>query len=247
MAIAGKNVISKNSDEKSFISDIYDYILALNVQGASITCDTTIADQFDVAEVTTPTFNFTITPNIVLRMERPAEKTTSVQSYLFKAVINDEVNAQATINFASSALGLNDVSTRKFFIGYAVETLNSFIWIGAYTVTDIVNTGFAICSVSDSSNFRYGAGNNAASLENSTYYRSAQSGVEYSIANLFNYASEPGYIEYITHVSFINSNQEQARSEELVNCSEISQGRSVAIQGGDIYFSVGPHTLIALD
>lgn len=247
MAVAGKSVINTSTDEKNFIKAIYDYILALNLSGSTITCDTTINDQFDNAEVTTPTFNFTLSPNIVLQMIRPAVKTTSVTGYVFNVIINEEQKATASVAFASSAQAINDTVERKFFIGYVASTLNTFIWIGNYNnVTSITNASIAICSIADTNNYRYGAGYAGASLEGATYFRSGQSAVEYTLANLFNYESEAGYIEYITHMSFVNAGQEQFRSEDIVNCSTITQGRSVAIQPG-IYFSVGPHTLIALD
>lgn len=246
MAIAGKNVINTSTNERGFISAVYDYILALNLNGSTISCDTTVAGQFDDETVTIPTFNFTISPNIVLQMIRPSDKTTSVTGYTFNVIINSEQKATATIAFSDTARALTDAVERKWLVGYVASALNTFLWFGNYNVTVITDAGIAICSIADTNNYRYGAGNNSSNLESSTYFRSGESGVEYTLANLFNYAAEPGYIEYITHVSFINAGQEQFRSEEIVNCSEISQGRSVAIQPGN-YFSVGSHTLIALD
>lgn len=246
MATAGKKVINTSTNERGFISEVYNNILALNLNRSNISCDTTVAGQFDDETVTIPTFNFTITPNIVLQIIRPSDKTTSVTGYTFNVIINSEQKATATIQFSDTARALTDTVQRKWFIGYVASALNTFIWFGHYGVTIITDAGIAICSIADTENYRYGAGNNGPSLESATYFRSGESGVEYTPANLFNYASEPGYIEYITHLSFINAGQEQFRTEEIVNCSEISQGRSVAIQPGN-YFSVGSHTLIALD
>lgn len=246
MAIAGKNVINTSTNERGFISAVYDYILALNLNGSTISCDTTIADQFDDATVDIPTFNFSITPNIVLQMIRPSAKTTSVTGYTFNVIINDEQKATATITFSDTARALTDEVNRTWLVCYVASSLNTFLWFGNYNVTTIGGTGIAICSIADTNNYRYGAGNNGPNLESVTYFRSGEAGVEYSMANLFNYDAGAGYIEYITHLSFINAGQEQFRTEEIVNCSEISQGRSVAIQPGN-YFSVGSHTLIALD
>lgn len=246
MAIAGKNVINTSTNERGFISAVYDYILALNLNGSTISCDTTIADQFDDSSVTIPEFNFTITPNIVLQMIRPSAKTTSITGYTFNVIINDEQKATATIAFSDTARALTDEVNRTWLICYVASALNTFLWFGNYNVTVIADAGIAICSIADTNNYRYGAGNNNSDLESATYFKSGEVGVEYTLANLFNYAAAPGYIEYITHLSFINAGQEQFRSEEIVNCSEISQGRSVAIQPGN-YFSVGSHTLIALD
>lgn len=246
MATAGKNVINTSTNERGFISEVYKYILALNLKGSTISCDKTIASQFDDSSVTTPKFNFTITPNIVLQMVRPADKTTSVTGYTFNVIINGEQKATANIQFSDTARALTDTVQRKWFIGYVASALNTFIWIGHYGVTLITDADIAICSIADTENYRYGAGNNNSDLESATYFRSGESGIEYTLANLFNYDAGAGYIEYITHLSFINAGQEQFRSEEIVNCSEISQGRSVAIQPGN-YFSVGQHTLIKLD
>lgn len=248
MAKAGKKVINTSTNERGFISEVYNNILALNLNGSgsTISCDTTIADQFDDTSVDIPTFNFTITPNIVLQMIRPSAKITSVTGYTFNVIINDEQKATASIAFSDTARALTDEVERKWFIGYVVSALNTFLWFGEYDVTVITGAGIAVCSIADTDNYRYGAGNNGPNLESATYFRSGESGVEYTMANLFNYDAGAGYIEYITHLSFINAGQEQFRSEEIVNCSEISQGRSVAIQPGN-YFSVGSHTLIALD
>lgn len=246
MATAGKKVINTSTNERGFISAVYNYILALNLNGSTISCDKTISSQFDDPSVNTPKFNFTITPNIVLQMVRPSDKTTSITGYTFNVIINDEQKVTATIQFSDTACALTDTVQRKWFIGYVASALNTFIWFGHYGVTLITDADIAICSIADTENYRYGAGNNGPNLESATYFRSGESGVEYTLANLFNYAAEPGYIEYITHVSFVNAGQEQFRSEEIVNCSEISQGRSVAIQPGN-YFSVGSHTLIKLD
>lgn len=247
MATAGKKVINTSTNERGFISAVYDNILALNLNGSTISCNTTVAAQFDNELVTIPKFNFTITPNIVLQIIRPSDKTTSVTGYIFNVIINNEQKATATIQFSDTARALTDTVQRKWFIGYVASALNTFIWFGHYGVTLITDAGIAICSIADTSNYRYGAGNNSSNLETATYFRSGEVGVEYTMANLFNYDAGAGYIEYITHLSFINAGQEQFRSDDIVNCSEISQGRSVAIQGGDIYFSVGPHTLISLD
>lgn len=246
MAIAGKNIINSSANERGFISAVYNYILALNLNGSTISCDTTIADQFDDSSVDVPAFNFTITPNIVLQMIRPSDKTTSVTGYTFNVIINNEQKATATITFSDTARALTDNVERTWFICYVASSLNTFLWFGNYNVTTISGTGIAICSIADTNNYRYGAGNNNSNLESAIYFRSGEAGVEYSMANLFNYDAGAGYIEYITHLSFINAGQEQFRTEEIVNCSEISQGRSVAIQPGN-YFSVGSHTLIALD
>lgn len=248
MATAGKITIKDTvHDEQTFISAVYDYILDLNQYGSAITCIETVADQFTDPSITTPTFNFIITGGIVLRMERAAVKTSSTNSYIFKVLVNDELQAQATVSFAESALAIDAEAPRKLFIGYAIESKNAYIWIGNYNANAFTDSSIAICSISDTTPYnRYGAGNNGPDLEGCSYYMAGQVGVEYTIANLFNYSSTPGYIEYITHISFINTNQEQARNESIVNCSEISQGRSLAIQAGR-YFSVGPHTLIKLD
>lgn len=246
MATAGKNVINTSTNERGFISAVYNYILALNLNGSSISCDTTVAGQFDDETVTIPTFNFTITPNIVLQIIRPSDKTTSVTGYTFNVIINDEQKATATIQFSDTACALTDAVERKWLIGYVASELNTFLWFGKYDVTVITGAGISICSIADTDNHRYGAGNNNSDLESAIYFKSGESGVEYTLANLFNYAAEPGYIEYITHQSFVNAGQEQFRSEDIVNCSEISQGRSVAIQPGN-YFSVGSHTLIKLN
>ena len=246
MATAGKKVINTSTNERGFISEVYNNILALNLNGSTISCDTTIANQFDDSSVTIPEFNFTITPNIVLQIIRPSDKTTSVTGYTFNVLINSEQKATATIQFSDTARALTDTVQRKWFIGYVASALNTFIWFGHYGVTIITDAGIAVCSIADTNNYRYGAGNNGPNLESATYFRSGEAGVEYSMANLFNYDAGAGYIEYITHLSFINAGQEQFRTEEIVNCSEISQGRSVAIQPGN-YFSVGSHTLIALD
>lgn len=246
MATAGKIVINSSNDEKTFIKDVYDYILRLNLSGSTISCDTTVDDQYDSSEIDIPTFNFTITPNIVLQMVRPAVKTTSIQGYVFNVIINDEQKATASVQISQSALSINDNSERKIFIGYVASALNTYIWIGNRSAQAITSAAISICSIADTNNYRYGAGNNNSDLESATYFRSGESGVEYTMANLFNYDAGAGYIEYITHLSFINAGQEQFRTEEIVNCSEISQGRSVAIQPGN-YFSVGSHTLIALD
>lgn len=246
MATAGKKVINTSTNERGFISAVYNYILALNLNGSTISCDKTISSQFDDPSVNTPKFNFTITPNIVLQMVRPSDKTTSVTGYTFNVIINNEQKATANIQFSDTARALTDTVQRKWFIGYVASALNTFIWFGHYGVTLITDAGIAICSIADISNYRYGAGNTSSNLETATYFRSGEVGVEYTMANLFNYDAGAGYIEYITHLSFINAGQEQFRTEEIVNCSEISQGRSVAIQPGN-YFSVGSHTLIALD
>ena len=250
MALVGKTVIRSDDNERSFIEDVYDYIINLKISGLSVvSCDTTIEAQFDNIEVNTPTFNFTLTPNIVLQMIRPAVKETAVQGYTFNVIINDEQKSTATIPFANTTKAIDSEEERKYFIGYVVSSSVIYLWFGSYdNITSIRDASIVICSISDDNSVpnRYGAGNTGGNLESATYFRSGESGVEYTLANLFNYAAAPGYIEYITHLSFINAGQEQFRTEEIVNCSEISQGRSVAIQPGN-YFSVGSHTLIALD
>lgn len=243
---AGKVSINKTSIEKLFIKDVYNQIKSINNK---IECEETIDGQFDNVEVDIPTFNFVISPEIVLQMKRGAEKSTSTNKYVFTVIINGDTIATADVIFASAVAAIDAEVERKMFIGYLGSDNNVFIWIGQKNVITIASSNVAICSILGDDKYRYGTGNSGPNLEGCIYYRARSSendvSLEYTLGNLFNYESAPGFIEYITHISFINAGQEQFRSEYLVNCSEVSQGRSLAIDPG-IYFAVGPHSLIKL-
>ena len=256
MATASKTVIKDYSTEKSFITEVYKGIKGIN---SNIGCDTTVDAQFDNAEIDTPTFKFTISPSVVFEMKRGAVKSTATNNYIFSVIINEDTTATANVAFSQNAVAIDTEIERKIFIGQTVHAtsggslLNLFIWIGNYGVSTFDSANILACFITAQfSNVatRFGAGIAGPSIESATFLKAPLSdgevSIEYTLANLFNYASEPGFIEYITHISFINAGQEHFRSEYLTNCSTIAQGRSAAIADG-IYFSVSPHLLIKLD
>ena len=249
-----KNTVSSNGKEKAFITEVYNYILSFkNYNIPTVSCDTTVSAQF-AEGVEKPTFNFTITPNFVIRMKRKVARPNAAYQYTFSVIINGTVSASEDIAFTASGSAAADTESarRSFFFICVLSSMNSFVWIGDYNVTNIENASITFGSISDTDNIRYGTGYSGCNPELATYYKSKSdeennvaSGIGYTVGNLFDYESEAGYIEYVSHVSFINADQEQFRSEEFMNCSEISQGRSIAISSTS-YFSVGPHTLIAI-
>ncbi len=259
MATASKVVIKNYSTEKSFITDVYNGIKGIN---SNISCDTTVNAQFDNAEIDTPTFNFIMSSSVVLQMKRGAVKATSTNIYIFSVIINGATTATANVTFSQNAVAIDTEIERKIFIGQMVHSTSSssdgslldlFIWIGNYGVSTFDSANILACFITAQFNnvaTRFGAGIAGPSIESATFFKAPLSdgevNIEYTLANLFNYTSEPGFIEYITHISFINAGQEQFRSEYLTNCSTIAQGRSAAIADG-IYFSVSPHLLIKLD
>ena len=259
MATASKTVIKNYETEKAFIADVYSGIKGIN---NNIGCDTTVDAQYDNTEIDTPTFKFTISPSVVFEMKRGAVKTTATNTYIFSVIINEATTATANVEFCENVAAIDAEIERKMFIGQTVHVTSSssgsslldlFIWIGNYGVSTFDSADISICFITakfDNVATRFGAGIAGPNIESATFLKAPLSdgevSIEYILANLFNSASEPGFIEYITHISFINAGQEQFRSEYLTNCSTIAQGRSAAIADG-IYFSVSPHLLIKLD
>lgn len=255
--VAGKNVIHSTGDEKTFVTGIYNYIMSssngLNKLGANITCNTTPDAQFN-GSVEVPTFVFTVRAtnvadeNLVFILARSTGISNATNIYTMTVKINDEIKVNAvSIYFAENAVAIDTEISRDFFIGYYISTGYIYLYFGGYTASSLSDSSVSLSSILDESNTRYCGTINSSNIENANYYRLGQPTIEYTIPNLFDYESEPGYIEYITHKSFINSNKEQARTDSgIVSCSTVSQGRTLVIDVGNM-FAVDSHTLLSID
>jgi len=246
MATIVKGLVENSGVEKAFISAISARILGLD---NSFSCDTDVDTQF-ASSGNTPTFGFSSSdfPGLVIRLTRANKLSYNTNYYNCYIIVSGETKASASISYIESNTYYGNDAMRKFYMASVVDADAGyiFLWLGSYNKTSISDTSAVVAFITDSDSYKYCGGYGSPNFELAPLYKGGDASVAYTATSLFNYAAAPGYLEYVTHVSFVNAGQEQFRLEDFVNCSTVTIGSSVAIQS-DNYFAIGPHTLIAID
>lgn len=244
MATVIKNVVTSAGTEKAFITAIINRISALDL---GFTCDTTVDAQF--VSGATPTFGFSTPtfPGFLLRLTRATSLTYNTNYYNIYMIINGETKASGSAYYAASTIFYNNAATRSFFTNSVVDDAGHlFLWFGSYNVQAVTGAGVVAICLTAPDGQTYCGGYGSPNIELASLYKSGDASVEYKIASGISFAATPGYLEYLDYVVFTNSGQEVFRLNNLLNSTQITQGTGVSIND-DIYYAVGPHTLIALD
>ena len=244
------NKIYSNSNEIDFMNLVVDFILSID---SRITCDTTVAEQYDSSmweEGTehVPTFNFIISNKIDFQLKR--ENTlagndlaliighgTDYRSgtYFSSAWHNGGVYQNLYRELNISAL-VNDTFILFSFGGMAQYGTAGFdcVWFTSndknYTNFTWGRSALTIASIFDIS------GKTFTELETSA------SG---TFVSKFPYNAPSGEIDFSRGAAYVNGGYEVFNSSVFIDCTKVTVGDTVALANG-AYFAVGPHQLVKI-
>lgn len=271
MGTFSSEVVSSSATERDFLGQIYTYVTGL---WEGITCsvtnpDGTVISPATVADVVwaqnaSTNIDFTLDANAILRFQsHPRDNADlATRSYnVFLIVNGTTVINKGSNNGITNSLGGAMFYTahptwqgdgiaptangsRKYLFAKYISDNVDVVWLGqgnAATYSDAVFCFMRFKGADDI--YRY-MGSSAVNIMGGTAYNSDGTNPCTS-TNVFSYASNPGYIDYISKSSFISGGIKSYETPYIYNCSTVTLGSTCALNDGN-YFALGANFLVKL-
>ena len=230
---------------------IYDFIMGLE---EGITCDSTVDAEFNNEDPShVATLNFTIRDNFILRVKRSAgndTKTTVVT--VWSLIVNNQVKFEINLNtWRSGGYPGDTCGYDNYYRLKAVLTDNFVgIWVQGNWGKDITTpfpTDWRAVRVTDGTTTFVGA-SNATGTNNiiGCDYFDLEGNGPFNIKVVLPFQAGPGEIYYseLTPLAPATGASNTYNLGDLVSCSTVIAGSSIALANGKNYWAVAPNLML---
>lgn len=260
--------LESTGDERSFLWLLYNYITGL---WSGITCkiilgDGTVIDPADPDDMVWTNnakidIIFTLKENVTLRfqiyigasmgvdMNRNMAYNTFVElNEATIATIGSEGGNTRTgsgLQFAQSSTWpkYNANATRRYRVSKYISDNTFIIWFGDFNKTSWKNSNLFIMGIKDTSNnWHYSAGSN---IDTAVFYDLEGSSAAKS--PMFSYEARTGYLDFISHSSFITGGTKAFTSTDIYDCTTVNFGDTLSLKDGANFLAIGAHSMVRLD
>lgn len=240
-----------NKTQIWLFQQIYDFIMGLE---EGIICDSTVDAEFNNEDPShVATLNFTIRDNFILRVKRNAgNDTTTKEVTVWSLIENGQVKSEEAINTWHNNGSPSDVcGYQNYFRLKAVLTDNFIgIWVqgrwGIDTTTPFPTDWRAI-RVTDGITTFVGA-SNATGTNNiiGCDCFDLEGNGPYNIKAVLPFQAGPGEIYYseLTPIAPATGAGNTYNLGDLVSCSTVTIGSSIALANGKNYWAVSPNLML---
>ena len=246
--------------ELQYLEEFITYFTGLD---ARITCNTTVSQQF-ADDSNTATFDFSIDGKYIIRMRRNAVNANDSGNYNTYIVVNG-VEYHVSYMFVKHYSYAYDYvinPSRDEEITYRIKTVigEKFIgiwfgtgWYGQAWASALLPTSSGFVFATDGTNYimcgkegpSMGSYVDNINLLDSQGY--TPSGALISFAqNVMAFSSAAGSVQYTNHCIVISSSEMVFDVPDLVTCTTLTEGSTIALSNGKRYIAIGPHTLAPL-
>lgn len=260
--------LESTGNEKSFLTLVYDYIMDL---WDGITCTMTLgdgtvienADPDDMVWSNNETINvdFTLKTNLILRFQVHIGASMGVDmnrntAYNIFFKFNDTTLASVGSDGGNTRSGsglrfvvssnwpkYSDNATRRYLVSKYISDSTFIIWFGDYDKTSWKNSNLFIMGIKDTSdNWHYAGGNN---IDNATFYDSE--GASATKSPMFSYEARTGYLDFISHSSFVTGGTKAFTSTDIYDCTTVNFGDTLSLKDGANFLAIGAHSMVPIN
>lgn len=255
MIVKDTTISFNNRTEPNIMQLVVDAMTSIDPR---ITCDTTVTDQYSDTS-NTATFNFSVDGAYDIQFKRYAINSTSSHGFSIALYINGAEYGKLSQYWWRNDTPYDSLhGDFRFRVKSIVGSGFIGIWMGvgawaSYAFTIPLPHTYMTIYTTDGNGNKFGS--YYLNTEDFSYCLDIMQGsfcksdgsVGYTAAyTSMNFIDAPGTISYIQHLPLLQSGTVLFDIPELVACSNISIGTSIALDNGNIYLAIGNHTLVPL-
>lgn len=272
MGTFNTGTIKSTGDERSFLTLIYNHIIGL---WNGIICSVKNGDDDIISPATPDDFvwaagtisyiEFKLDTVSSLRFtshpSNAADKCTREYNVSFivnGATIIDRGGTEVTdgrggllfcgnSDWVGDGLSPETAGTRAYIFSEYLSDNVKILWLASKDVTTYKDSLVTILIFKDTSgNWHYGGTNNGFNPETSDIYDSTGSAVA-TKSNLFSYEARTGYLDFISHSSFVSGSTKAFTSTDIYDCTTVNFGDTLSLKDGANFLAIGAHSMVRLD
>lgn len=237
---------SDTETQEQYMQRVVDTICGID---SRITCNTTASAQY--ADSTAhASFDFNINNKYVLRLYRRNVNSSNDSSFFISVIINGiEYERSSNIRmFYTAGTATTLVLNGYLKVSAFLTDEDVFLWIGAHhdqPIQDLLPSSYSTCLVCDKNNNFYAKGL-PANINPLSYalYKCDDGTANYSVVKCLTYSEAPGLISYIREAPISGNGQLFANAKNLITCTTVPIGSTLAFPTGVNYFAVDPNVII---
>lgn len=123
------------------------------------------------------------------------------------------------------------------------------VYLGNYTVTDYKNCGVCFMRFKDTNNnYKWAAkidSTGKSIIEQYDFYNSDGSS-PINKKSMFSYEARTGYLDFISHSSFVSGTTKVASSTDIYDCTTVNFGDTLSLKDGANFLAIGSHSMVPL-
>lgn len=232
--------------QEQYMQRVIDTICGID---SRITCNTTASAQYADSSAHA-TFDFNIDDEYVLRFYRRNVNSSNDASFFISTIINGvEYDRSSNVRmFYTAGTAQTQVVNGYLKVSAFLTDEDIFLWIGAHhdqPIQDLLPSSYATCMVCDKNDNYYAKGIPANNSPLSySLYKCDDGTANYNIVKCLNYAEAPGIISYIREAPISGNGQLFANAKNLITCTTVPIGSTLAFPSGTNYFAVEANVII---
>lgn len=136
---------------------------------------------------------------------------------------------------------------RKFRFSKYIDNNVFILWINSYSSTSFKDSGgVSIIKFRDTDlTWRWSGYTGPSPIENSSIYDSNGTNLT-TLSTIFSYEAQNGYLDYISHSSFVSGSTKVFTSADIFDCSAVNIGDTFLLDDNHSYMAIGTHSLVPL-
>ena len=273
MGTFNTGIIQSTGDERSFLTLIYNHIMNL---WNGITCSVKNGDDDIISSATPDDFvwgadtvsyiEFKLDSVSSLRFtshpRNASDKRTRAYSIAFivnSSIIVDRGGTSQTdmrgvgvpfcgnSGFVGDGLSPETAGTRTWICSEYLSDNVKILWFASKDATTYKDSLVTIVMLKDTNaNWHYGGTGTGFNPETSDIYDSTASSVA-TKSNLFSFEARTGYLDFISHSSFVSGSTKAFTSTDIYDCTTVNFGDTLSLKDGANFLAIGAHSMVRLD
>lgn len=273
MGTFNTETIQSTGDERSFLTLIYNHIMGL---WDGITCSVKNGDDDIISSATPDDFvwsqdtvsyiEFKLDAASSLRFtshpRHNADKAT--RAYSIALIVNSNIIVDrggtsetyirgVGVPFCGNSSHVGDglspetAGKRTWICSEYLSGNVKILWFASKDATTYKDSLVTIIMLKDTnSNWHYGGTNAGCNPETSDIYDSTASSVA-TKSNLFSFEARTGYLDFISHSSFVSGSTKAFTSTDIYDCTTVNFGDTLSLKDGANFLAIGTHSMVRLD
>jgi hypothetical protein len=144
-------------------------------------------------------------------------------------------------------VGVNDRVARKIIFSKYVSDNICIYWFAPYNVSDWRSSMFSFTKFKDTNgNWKWAAGITGPDIFGLGTICDATGENVYDFTNMFSYEARTGYLDFISHTSFLSGGTKAFSSSDIYDCTTVNFGDTLSLKDGANFLAIGSHSMVPL-
>lgn len=147
-----------------------------------------------------------------------------------------------------SEYGSGQSATRKYILTQYRDDNLIILWITPCNGSSYKDENSVCIMKMTNGNSVYWTGKNGQDiLSNNENIVNVDNNSVYKINNMFNFEARTGYLDFISHSSFLIGNTKAFASTDIYDCTTVNFGDTLSLKDGANFLAIGAHSMVRLD